>query len=195
MNVKTPPRRSLFYKKPKKIMKKILLTLFSALILSGCSTTYSLKYADPNAVIPKEATFEVGTVADTSGFDLEKAEGVNLTKEFTDKLQQALKKEGIQGSEYKLNVRIVQYAPGNALGRWFLGVTPRHSSATTIMKTWTKVVNSKGEEVAEMDVERVIGSGGLASVGAWRTVIEDVAVATVQSLKEELEKQKDAKKE
>lgn len=81
------------------------------------------------------------------------------------------------------------------MGRWFLGVTPRHSSATTIMKTWTKVVNSKGEEVAEMDVERIIGSGGLASVGAWRTVIEDVAVATVQSLKEELEKQKDAKKE
>lgn len=81
------------------------------------------------------------------------------------------------------------------MGRWFLGVTPRHSSATTIMKTWTKVVNSKGEEVAEMDVERVIGAGGLASVGAWRTVIEDVAVATVQSLKEELEKQKDAKKE
>lgn len=46
-----------------------------------------------------------------------------------------------------------------------------------------------------MDVERVIGSGGLASVEACRTVIEDVAVATVQSLKEELEKQKDAKKE
>lgn len=176
-------------------MKKILLTLFSALILSGCSTTYSLKYATPNTVISKEATFEVGTVTDTSGFDLEKAEGINLTKEFTDKLQQALEKEGIMGSEYKLNVRIIQYAPGNAMGRWFLGVTPRHSSATTIMKTWTKIVNSKGEEVAEMDVERVIGSGGLASIGAWKTVIDDVAVATVQSLKKELEKQKSSKKE
>ena len=178
-------------------MKKILLSFFvlSALALTGCSTNYSVKYTEPYSEFSRGATFEVGTVTDTSGFDLEKAEGVNLTKEFTEKLKQALEKEGRLGTEYRLNVRITQYAPGNAAARWFLTVTPRHSTATTIMKTWTKVVNSSGEEVADLDVERVIGAGGLASIGAWRTVIDDVAVATVQSLKEELAKQKDAKKE
>ena len=169
--------------------------VLSALALSGCSTKYSVKYTEPYSEFSRGATFEVGTVTDTSGFDLEKAEGVNLTKELTEKLQEALAKEGLLGSEYRLNVRIVQYAPGNAAARWFLTVTPRHSSATTILKTWTKVVTANGEEVADMDVERVIGAGGLASIGAWRTVIDDVAVATVQSLKEELAKLKDGKKE
>ena len=181
-------------------MKKILLSFFvlSALALTGCSTKYSVKYTEPYSGFSPGATFEVGTVTDTSGFDLEKAEGVNLTKELTEKLKEALAKEGLLGSEYRLNVRITQYAPGNAARRSILGfltVTARNNGGTTIMKTWSKVVNSKGDEVADIDVERVIGGGGPASIGAWRTVIDDVAVATVQSLKEELAKQKDVRKE
>ena len=39
-----------------------------------------------------------------------------------------------------------------------------------------------------IDPRKIIKSGGLASIGAWRTVIEDLAVATVKCLKEELEK-------
>ena len=76
-----------------------------------------------------------------------------------------------------INVTLLDYAPGNAFHRWLMP-----GLGATKLSVVAEVAYAQGPALAEIPVERSIGFGGAYTVGAWRYVFDEVAVAIVDAL-------------
>lgn len=148
----------------------------------GCSTKSSLEGLSSTMKVSQAAKFESGEVIDKSGFVFEeKDDKIVLADAMKSSLSSALATEGIAGSDYVIKTTILQYSPGNAFARWILP-----GAGATKLVTESEIFTPEGVLVAKIPVNRSIAAGGGYTIGAWKTVFDDVAQEIVKVLKEQL---------
>ena len=166
-------------------MKKLLLTLVVAGMcfgMVGCATKSSLEGLSPTLKVAQTAKFESGEVTDKSGFVFgEKDDKIVLTDAMKSSLTAALATEDLAGNDYVIKTTILQYSPGNAFARWMLP-----GAGATKLVTESEIYTPEGVLVAKIPVNRSIAAGGGYTIGAWKTVFDDVAQEIVKVLKEQL---------
>lgn len=163
-------------------MKKSVAALLFALLLSGvagCSTRGTLTLVNGAVPLSHGATFEDISVEDASGHMWEEGEEkIDLEQALREAIDIQLQKENMLGGDYSLKTTIVHYEPGNAFKRWLM---PGYGSTELI--TRTEVFNRDGELVAVVPTAGEVGFGGVFTIGAWKRVLDDVAVEIVNVLK------------
>lgn len=166
-------------------MRKLFLLLAVAGMcfgMVGCSTKSSLEGLSPTMKVSQAAKFESGEVIDKSGFVFEeKDDKIVLADAMKSSLSAALASEGVAGSDYVIKTTILQYSPGNAFARWILP-----GAGATKLVTESEIFTPEGVLVAKIPVNRSIAAGGGYTIGAWKTVFDDVAQEIVKVLKEQL---------
>ncbi len=149
---------------------------------SGCATKSSFEPIALDTAIPSSARYNIGQINDISGFRALN-EDIVPAQTMKDALETALIKAGLLGGDYKINVRITEYEPGNAFKRWLL---PCYGG--TYLKTESTILNPENKEIALIPVNRDVVAGGGFTIGAWRECFHDVAEEIVKILKREMSK-------
>lgn len=166
-------------------MKRFFLCVLLLALLAGCGTRrHEMVFEDGHAALPSDATYSVGTVLDESGFvfpgDEEK---LDIAESMESALVAALKEEGMykgDGASYAIGVKILDYEPGSAFGRWLMpGV------GSTVLQATSRVADSD-HVVGNIETRNTIDAGGAYSVNAWKTIFNDAAAEIVKELKESM---------
>ena len=171
-------------------MKKKLFKYISVLgltvlpLLAGCLLGKT-KFDSP--VPPKVGSkVVIGSVSNVSG----KTFDIDIEQRLRDALSRSLDNKGIYASDlsttadFKLNVYITRYAPGNAFKRWLV---PGYGS--TLLTVQGELQNAKdGSRVLSTEHQRIIWIGGGYTIGAWSFIIGQVANDLAHDLKLRIEK-------
>ena len=104
-----------------------------------------------------------------------------MPKVLEEAVKKAVAKQGIEGSEYTIETKIINYEPGNAFTRWLLPC-----AGATKLATISSVLDKEGTVVATVPVERSIGFGGAFTIGAWKRVLTEVADEIVSVIKKHM---------
>ena len=161
----------------------VLSCLVVALAISGCGSVQH-KVNFHNKYLPQPGTqIEVGKVTNETGETFD----INVEQMLTDALAEQLRKkailwEGTSGSKLVLSSKIVEYAKGSALKRWFL--PGWGSTVLTIqcdLKEGSKVVGSA-------EARRTVSFGGGYSINAWKNIFAGVAKDVVKDLRSKIPK-------
>lgn len=160
---------------------KIFLLVF-LLLGTACSKTSSFDVKNPEIAFKANDGFIVGTVEDKSGYQPEK-DGleIDLAKDFQEALKKAVAKQGIEGSDYTIETKIINYEPGNAFARWLMP-----GAGATKLATISSVLDKEGNIAATIPVERSIAFGGGYTIGAWKSVLTEVADEIALVIKKQL---------
>ena len=164
-------------------MRKLIFLLALALVVAvgaGCATKSSFDAADPSLKIPPQSKFEVAKIEDNSGFT-PSGEDVDPAKAMRAALISKLEKAGLAGQDYKIDVTISEYRPGNAFARWLMP-----GMGGTYLKTRSSIIDTEGKIVAVIPVDRTVAAGGGFTIGAWRECFKEVAEEIVKVLQREM---------
>jgi hypothetical protein len=160
-------------------MKKGLAAVLAIMMYSamtGCVTQSAYHLAPGASAVSSASTFSVGEVKDKSGFRFPQGEeSFDLANTMRSALQDELYKNSMLSGtgQYIISVNILSYAPGNAFKRW---VSPfGGSSAATNLSVNASILDTKGTKIADIPVSRNISLGGAFTIGAYKTVFNDVA--------------------
>lgn len=152
------------------------------LLGTACSKTSSFDIKNPELVLNAHDGFMVGTVEDKSGYQPQGDDPqIDLEKAFREALMKAVEKQGIEGSDYTIETKIVTYEPGNAFARWLMP-----GAGATKLATVSSVLDKEGKVAATIPVERSIGFGGAYTIGAWKSVLTEVADEIVLVIKKQM---------
>lgn len=149
------------------------------LALAGCAgPTSSVKGEAPG--LKPGMKIEVGKVVTPPGSSFE----VDVGTLMRESLNRALTEEDLIWSgdptetRLKLDLQIVDYQPGNAFKRWLL---PGYGS--TILQISGQLTDVQTVEIAgRFDHKRGVGIGGAYTIGAWKTIFDNVANDIAMSL-------------
>jgi hypothetical protein len=153
------------------------LLFVAALWLSGCGQAqHNVDFAQ--AFKPVSGTrVEVGQVTNDTGKTFEVDAVKMLTDAFVDRLQKNnLLWSGGQEHRLILSSKIIDYEQGNAFKRWLL---PGYGS--TVLKIEGELRDGQ-QIVATHHATHSVSFGGGYTIGAWRTIFNDVAEEIVQQL-------------
>lgn len=154
---------------------------------AGCSTKSAFEPVFPDVSLPPTARYVIGEVKDNSGFTAS-SEEINPVIAMETALKAELTKAGLYDGDFKINIAITEYEPGNAFKRWILP-----GFGGTYLKTQSTILNPDGKIVATIPVNRMIAAGGAFTVGAWKECFQEVAEEIVKVLKREMKTPDDAK--
>ena len=159
----------------------ILVAMATCIVLAGCGTKAVYTPLPEAEKVNPAGKFSIGEVTDTSGFVFPPNEknAFALTDAMRDALKAELEKRNAfaMPGDYVLNININDYKPGSAALRWLAPGAGR-----TELSIVCTVTDTSGKELAKIPVNRYIAVGGAYTVGAWKYVFKDVAVALVQTL-------------
>lgn len=164
-------------------MRKLICLLVLAVVVAvgaGCATKSSFDAADPSMKLSSESKFEVTKIDDKSGFT-PSGEDVDPAKAMQAALEAELEKSGLAGKDYRINVTISEYKPGNAFARWLMP-----GMGGTYLKTRSSIIDTEGKIVAVIPVDRTVAAGGGFTIGAWRECFKEVAEEIVKVLQREM---------
>ena len=163
-------------------MKRLFLIALIIGVLSGvgCATKSTFEPISPDAKIPPTAHYEIGEIKDNSGFTAS-SEDINPALAMENALKAELAKAGLLGGEYKINVTITEYEPGNAFKRWILP-----GFGGTYLKTQNSIINPEGKVIASIPINRTVAAGGAFTIGAWQQCFQEVAEELIKVLKREM---------
>ena len=166
-----------------------LAVMTALLVLSGCSTKTYYQPIPGEATVQPTASFVVGKTEDLSGYKFsdEDKDKFDLATAMDDALKAELGKAGalrLDGADYVIDTKIINYAPGNAALRWLLP-----GAGETRLTVESSIINNEGRVVAKIPVDRQVAAGGVQTVGAYKYVFEDVAKAIVTVLRDETKRQ------
>lgn len=150
-----------------------LLPFLLLLVLPACGAVRHGFEPQTGTVLPAEARFTVGEIANVSGETFEEDVITFLREALVRKLREnRLYHEGEEGvPQLVITARIVDYEPGNAFKRWLL---PGFGS--TVLSVEGEVTDPEsGRILGSFDARRTISWGGGYSVGAWKWIFDWVA--------------------
>ena len=156
-------------------------SLILLVVLSGCGAVAHKINLLPDYSPVSGTTFEVGKVTNDTGQAFE----VNIEQLLTDALTNKLRSNNMlwtDGQPHKvvLACKIVEYDEGNAFKRWLL---PGWGATVLSIQCDMK----KGEQlVGSNDARRTVSAGGGYTIGAWRTIFENLAEDVVEDLRSKL---------
>ena len=153
---------------------------FFFLVLAGCSTIEStVKFTD--TYVPSAATkMKVGTVkTDIQGtfeLDINNAFSEALNREL--KFKKLLPEAGsATNSGLTVNSQILEYEPGNAFKRWLCP-----GWGATKLTVSCMLVDPANKEIGTIKTFGNISGGGAYSIGAWKSIFDDVAKDVVAEI-------------
>ena len=158
-------------------MKKhftLTMALFLVL-LSGCATNSMIEVVNPDALGDdiKVASLEVkNATGQVFDIDIESMLEEGLLAEL-DEQNIFDKTEGV----FNLSVSIIQYEKGSAMARWIMP-----GMGATILSVEASLINTDGVTVAQSQATKSIGAGGGYTIGAWKTVFQDISKILVADL-------------
>lgn len=141
-----------------------------AAALCGCSVKHG--GVDNRSLVDlRMAAYRVASVENRSGYEGE----VDLVREMTAAMEQALASRHLAGSDYGLHIRILRYLPGNAA----LAAVPIIGSAgMPFVSVECVVKDAEGRVVARVDSDQTIMVWtvfAVSAIGGWRKVIINAA--------------------
>jgi hypothetical protein len=158
----------------KDLTMKIFIASLSFLFLVGCSTSSNFTY-DPEIHTGSKVKISNITTENLTG---QTYDDIDVNAEMTSAVERALRERNITSSDSaNLNIRIIQYKKGNAVARWMMpGV------GITVLSVEAVLTDPEGKEIGWGQVTRSIGAGGLYTIGAYKTIFNEVADALVKEL-------------
>jgi hypothetical protein len=162
---------------------EFLVICFIAMALVGCGTANQTLKMDDSFKCPPEAKIEVGKVTNETGKVFEEIDIVTaFTKAITQKLEeQNLLFKDLPSEKLVLDTKIVEYEPGNAFKRWLL---PGYGSTILAVKCDLKL-HPDQKSIGSLEARRTVDAGGGYTIGAWNTIVGQVADDVIKKLKEE----------
>ncbi|HVN36843.1 MAG TPA: DUF4410 domain-containing protein [Myxococcota bacterium] len=148
--------------------------LAAALLASlGTACTWPPQTVSETLPIRASAKIQVGEVTDAAGT----SRGIDAAALLRDALEKSLGEAGIlapagaEGEDYRLDLEIVDYEPGNAFKRWLL---PGYGA--TLLRVHGKLVDLHTRAVtARVDHQARVLAGGAFTIGAWKSIFDAVA--------------------
>ncbi|PWB81342.1 MAG: hypothetical protein C3F08_02115 [Candidatus Methylomirabilota bacterium] len=160
----------------------LMLTAVLALLSACGSVQHSVKLDE--SFTPDSGTpIQVGQVANQTGHTFD----VNVEQLLTDALTEKLRDKqllwpGGDGRRLMLTSTIVEYEEGNAFKRWML---PGWGSTVLTVRGDLK----DGERlVGSVDARRTVSFGGAFTIGAWKSIVGNVAEDIVGELHAKLQR-------
>lgn len=166
-------------KKSTFLFKKIFILLITLLIVA-CSTN-NLKI-DTNYKPILGTLIEVGKTLNATGRSYD---DINVEELLTNALAETLREEDLLWTGEKINkillkCQVVEYEPGNAFKRWlFPGWGETILSIDCNFKEEDKQIGTVVEKYT-------ISTGGLYTIGGWRTIFFDIAEDIVDEIEDKL---------
>jgi hypothetical protein len=162
-----------------------VLSCIALFLLSACGTVEH-KVNLLNNFTPDSATgIEVGKVVNETGktFDPE----VNVEDMLRRALTGKLSAEGLSWSnatpkKLVLDSKILDYDQGDAFKRWLL---PGWGSTVLTIQS---DLRQEGQVVGTVDAKRTVSVGGAYTIGAWKTVFDNLAGDVVEDLRSKIPK-------
>ena len=155
-----------------------------AMLMGGCSSTRrtsAVAKADPPSIQPPVQTLvRIGEVRDESSQEARSARvvlgrfdpAIELREALADQLRRAGAAHDVPSTRVPLtlNVRIVDYRPGNALVRWLVPGTGR-----TILAVDGQLIDADGRQVHTFRARRTVNAGDGNTLGHWHKIFGVVA--------------------
>jgi hypothetical protein len=164
-----------------------ILAAMSLVLLSGCGAESHQAIFASSYVAATDTRIRVGTIEDAADKALRKDVGqFGIVNELRVRLEEELDRAGLGASAQStaphlvLDVRIVDYQPGNAFGRWLMP-----GAGSTILSVEGKLYDGT-REVGTARSLRTISVGGAYSIGQWKEVFRTVAHDIATDLKKQL---------
>ena len=174
-------------KHKKTSVKKFLLIFCGFLFMvvaTGCGTVqHKVDFKDKYAP-PPNTKIELGRVMNKTGDEFD----IDIKKMLSDSLEKTLKEKellwtGTGGSKLLLESNIIEYKKGDAFKRWLL---PGWGSTILIVRC--DLVDEDNRIVGSVDAKRTVDAGGGYTIGAWKTVFDNLANDVVEDLSKECKK-------
>jgi hypothetical protein len=162
----------------------IIAIIMSSLV--GCGTSHQAVNLESGFQSKANMKVEVGKVTNVTGKEFGEVDVVAMFKDcFTERLQkQNLLSEDPKGQRLIFDTKITEYEPGNAFKRWLL---PGYGSTILGVNCDMKDAET-GKLIGTIDARRTVSMGGGYTIGAWRTIVGEVADDVVSKLKQEVVK-------
>ena len=170
----------------KALIQKFLPVFLGVLLLAivtGCGTVQHKVDFKNNYTPQATSMIEVGSVTNETG----KTFDIDIEKMLSDALAKKLESEkllwtGNESPKLLLESKIIEYKKGDAFKRWLL---PGWGSTVLIIQA---DLRKNGQIVGSVKAKRTVSFGGLYTVGAWKTVFENLANDVVKDLQKHIEK-------
>ena len=171
----------------KRVVGVGVLSCIALFLLSACGTVEH-KVNLLNNFTPDQATgVEVGKVTNETGktFDPE----VNVEDMLRRALTEKLTAEGLlwgnaSPKKLVLDSKILDYDQGDAFKRWLLP-----GWGATVLTTQSDL-RQDGQVVGTVDAKRTVSAGGAYTIGAWKTVFDNLSGDVVEDLRSKIPKVK-----
>lgn len=160
-------------------LKKLafLSLLFLVLVATGCgSVAHKAKF---QSEFPPDSKLKVGQMNNETGQSFDVEITTMMSEAFTAEFKkQGYLFDGQAGPLVTIDSQIVKYEKGNAFKRWLL---PGYGS--TVLTIQCEVKDANGNLLGTVDAHRKVSAGGLYTVGAWKSIFNDVAKDVAKELK------------
>ena len=159
------------------------LTCLLSIGFLGCTNVQHQVKLNKDLIPRDDVSIKVAKVVNDTGFDFD----LDIEDMLTDALEDQLLEEDLLwlgGSEPALIMesRIVEYRKGNAFKRWMMP-----GWGATELSIRCKLKDDKNNVVGSALASREVVAGGGYTIGAWKTVFEDVANDVAMDLREQIE--------
>jgi hypothetical protein len=165
----------------KTFIKKSLLVFYGLLfmtVVTACGAVHHKVDFRDKYIPPADTKIELGRVMNKTGEEFD----IDIKKMLTDSLEKKLKEKGLLWSstgapKLLLESNIIDYKKGDAFKRWLLP-----GWGATILIVQCDLVDDDNNIVGSVKATRTVSIGGLYSVGAWKTVFNNLANDVVEDL-------------
>jgi len=173
----------------KTLIKKFLLIFLSLLFMAvatGCGTVQHKVDFKDKYTPPADTKIELGRVMNKTGEEFD----IDIRKMLTDSLAKTLKEKELYWSSTDdhrllLESNIIEYKKGDAFKRWLLP-----GWGTTVLIVRCDLVEEDNSIVGSVEATRTVSIGGAYTIGAWKTVFDNLANDVVEDLSKSPERRK-----
>ena len=166
-----------------KIVMAFLLIGFLTLIFVGCANVQHQARLNKEYLPKVNVSIKVAKVVNDTGFDFD----IDIEEMLADALEDQLLEEdllwlGVEEPVLLIESRIIGYKKGSAFKRWMMP-----GWGATELSIRCKLKDDKNNVVGKAAATREVFAGGGYTVGAWKTVFNDVANDVAEDLRAQIE--------
>ncbi|MBW2408097.1 MAG: hypothetical protein JRF17_12055 [Deltaproteobacteria bacterium] len=167
----------------KRIFLAVLLIGFLALVVGGCTNVQHQVRLNKEYIPKENVSIKVAKVVNDTGFDFD----IDIEDMLADALEDQLLEEDLLwlGGEEPfllMESRIIGYKKGSAFKRWMMP-----GWGATELSIRCELKDDKNNVVGKAAAIREVFAGGGYTIGAWKTVFNDVANDVAEDLRAQIE--------
>lgn len=158
--------------------RRFVVLVAAMLLVAGCGTVEHKVSLDQGYRVEPGTKVVVGPVTNRTGQTFD----IDVEKMLADALAQTLQERNLgwtkePAPKLTLATDIVEYSKGDAFKRWLL---PGWGSTALVVRA--TLTDSGNRKVGTVEAKRTVDAGGGYTIGAWKTVFDDLARDVVSDL-------------